>query len=323
MEFSTPYLSLLPLSLALIWSLDFWKLVQSPVIVLPKLRGSFYIKFGKSVLFLLGLTSIGLFAFAMSGPRKPLKFLPSDIEVNDILLVVDVSRSMLADDLQPNRLEVAKQKLREFAALRPTDRIGIIIFSERVFTLLPLTTDPSLVDEIISEIKIGFLGSGTNIGDALALAVARGQASPTKNKVVILLTDGVNNVGNMTPMNAARTAKDFGIKVYTIGLGTVKSRLPIGKDPFGRQQYQSIPGGSIDIKTLNEISQMTGGKSYMAGSEDSLKEILNDIQELEKTKIKSQRQIVYEELYLEYLAWAVFLFLLVEFIKRFILREVM
>jgi len=156
----------------------------------------------------------------------------------------------------------------------------------------------------------------------LALAVARGQASPTKNKVVVLLTDGVNNVGNMTPINAAKTAKEFGIKVYTIGLGTTKSRLPIGKDPFGRQQYQSIPGGSIDVETLEKISSMTGGKSFMADSENSLAQILEEIQKLEKTEIKAKKQVVYEELYLFYLLIGGGLFLFTEIFRRAIMKEI-
>jgi Ca-activated chloride channel family protein len=307
----------------LLWSLDFWKVFNKPQLIIP--NGSFGRKFVpvRLGIFIIGLIGWLLISFALTGPRKPLKNLPSDIEVNDIFLIVDVSRSMLADDLKPNRLEVAKEKLREFANLRPTDRIGIIIFSEKVFTLLPLTTDPSLVNEIINEIKIGFLGSGTNIGDALALGVARAQNSKTKNKVIILLTDGVNNVGNMTPLNAARTAKDFNIKVYTIGLGTTKSRLPIGKDQLGRQQYQSIPGGSIDLKTLDEISKMTGGKSFMANSEDSLKEILGEIQKLEKTKINSQGVIVYDEKFFIFLLWGILLFMLSEVLKRFVTKEVL
>ncbi len=196
-----------------------------------------------------------------------------------------------------------------------------MILNQIDWRLLPLTTDPSLVDKVIADIKIGFLGSGTNIGDALALAVARGQNSQTKNKVIILLTDGVNNVGNMPPLDAARTAKDYNMKVYTIGLGTTKSRLPIGRDAFGRQQYQNIPGGSIDIKTLDEISKLTGGKSFMADSENSLNEILSEIQKLEKTKINSSNQVVYDELFFPYLLFGVLLFLLSDLMKRFLLRE--
>ena len=322
MEFNNIYFALIGLTGLIFWALDFWKIFQVSQLIIPKhktVRRNSLVRLGT---FIIGFLGWLLIAYALAGPRRPLKNLPSDIEVNDIFLVVDVSRSMLADDLKPNRLEVAKEKLREFASLRPTDRLGVIIFSESVFTLLPLTTDPKLIDEILSDIRIGYLGSGTNIGDALALAVARAQNSKTKNKVIILLTDGVNNVGNMTPINAARTAKDFNIKVYTIGLGRTKSRLPIGKDIRGKQQYQAIPGGSIDIKTLNDISEMTGGKSYMAGSENSLKEILGEIQELEKTKIKSQGVVVYDELFSFYLFWGVMLYLLSELSRRVIIREI-
>ncbi len=322
MEYSSVWASIFGIFAGGLWSLDYFKVLQKPQLVLPKNKRKRSNRVFRILLFVLGLTGWLLIAFALTGPRKPLKFIPSNIEVNDIFLVVDVSRSMLAEDLKPNRLEVAKEKLREFAGLRPTDRFGIIMFSEKVFTLLPLTTDPQLVDQVLSEIKIGFLGSGTNIGDALALAVARGQNSKTKNKVIILLTDGVQNYGSMTPIKAAHTAKEFNMKIYTIGLGRVKAKLPIGRDAMGKRHYQNIPGGSIDIKTLQEISQITGGQHFMAGSEDGLSEILKEIQKLEKTKIKSQSQIVYEELYMKYLFWGVLLWLLSELMRRFLLKEI-
>ena len=219
MEYKSLYFALFGLAAGLLWCVDYYKLNHRSKLVLP--IGDFKTSNSpiKFIFFVVGIFSWLLISYAMTGPRKPLKHLPSDIEVNDIFLVVDVSRSMLADDLKPNRLEVAKRKLRQFAELRPTDRVGIVIFSEKVYTLLPLTTDPTLVDQVLSEIRIGYLGSGTNIGDALALSVARAQNSETKNKVIVLLTDGVNNIGNMTPLDAARTAKDYNIKVYTIGLG--------------------------------------------------------------------------------------------------------
>lgn len=313
----------LGLVLVVVWSLDFWRVFKKPQLILSGDAGSKGLSFSRWGLFFVGLTGLILISFSMTGPRKALKHMPGNIEVNDIFLVVDVSRSMLADDLKPNRLEVAKLKLREFAALRPTDRLGVIVFSEKVFTMLPLTTDPSLVDKILEDIRIGYLGSGTNIGDALALAVGRAQNSETKNKVIVLLTDGVNNVGNLTPMQAAAMAEDYGIKVYTIGLGTAKdARLPVGKDPFGRVQYQNIPGGSIDLKTLQEISNLTGGKSYLADSDGSLKDILTDIQKLEKTEIKSQSQIIYDELFFPYLFWGIILFCFGELTRRLVLREV-
>lgn len=322
MEYKSLYAAIFGLFALVFWSVEFWKIFKKPQLINPVGNSGKGFGLVRLLIFCIGIVGWLLISFSMTGPRKPLKFSPSNIEVNDIYFVVDVSRSMLADDLEPNRLEVAKEKLREFAALRPTDRLGVIIFSEKVFTMLPLTTDPSLVDQILAEIRIGFLGSGTNIGDALALAVARGQASKTKNKVVVLLTDGVNNVGNLTPMQAADMAKEYNIKVYTIGLGTKKNaKIPLGKGMFG-MQYQNIPGGSIDIKTLKDISDLTGGKTYMADSEESLKDILTDIQSLEKTKIKSQSQIVYDELFFPYLLWGICLFIFAELLRKFGLREV-
>lgn len=322
MEYKSLYAAIFGLVALLFWCLEYWKILKKPQLVMPVGGVKKVNIFPRLLIFVIGFLGWLLISFAMTSPRKPLKYSPSSIEVNDIFFVVDVSRSMLADDLKPNRLEVAKKKLREFAALRPTDRIGVIIFSEKVFTMLPLTTDPGLVDQILSEVRIGFLGSGTNIGDALALAVARGETSKTKNKVVVLLTDGVNNVGNLTPIQAAQMAKDYKMKVYTIGLGTKKNaKIPLGKGIFG-MQYQNIPGGSIDTKTLKEISDLTGGKTYMADSEGSLKEILQDIQQLEKTKIKSKNQIIYDELFFPYLLWGIMLFIFAEIFRKLLLKEV-
>jgi len=317
MEYSAYWPASIGLIALLFWSLDFFKVIKSPELIAPIGAKMSSFSFIRMTIFAMGAIGWLFISYAMMGPRKPLTFSPSNIEVNDIYFVVDVSRSMLATDLPPNRLEVAKDQLRKFAALRPTDRLGVIMFSEKVFTLLPLTTDPKLVDKIISDIKIGFLGSGTNIGDALALAVARGQASETKNKVIILLTDGVSNVGNMPPLKAAQVAKDYNIKVYTIGLGASKdARIPVGANGM-----QAIPGGSIDVKTLKGISELTGGKMYLAGSEGNLKEILDEIQDLEKTKIKSNNQIIYEELFYKYLLIGVLFFLLSEGSRKLLLKE--
>lgn len=317
MEYKSIYAAIFGLIALLFWTIEYFKVFKTPELTAPigTKKSKFSIK--RIGIFIIGCIGWLFISYAMTGPRRPLKFAPNNIEVNDIYFVVDVSRSMLATDLPPNRLEVAKEQLRKFAALRPTDRLGIIMFSEKVFTMLPLTTDPKLVDKMLTEIKIGFLGSGTNIGDALALAVARAQASETKNKVIILLTDGVSNVGNMPPMKAAQIAKDYNIKVYTIGLGgNADARIPVG-----RNGLQKIPGGSIDVKTLKDISKLTGGKMYLAGSEGSLKEILKEIQTLEKTKIKSNRQVIYDELFYLYLLIGVILYLFSEVSRRLILRE--
>jgi Ca-activated chloride channel family protein len=322
MEYKNIYLGFLGLFAALFWGIEFWKVFKKPQVIVPPV-----LKSNNSVLrtgiFFLGIVGWLLISYAMTGPRKALDYTPDKVEVNDIFFVVDVSRSMLADDLQPNRLEVAKEKLREFAKLRPTDRIGIIVFSEKVFTLLPLTTDPTLIDQILSDINVGRLGSGTNIGDALALAVARASDSQTKNKVIILLTDGVNNVGAMAPLKAAAIAKEYGIKVYTIGLGGAEdASIPNGRGFFGKK-YLTIPGGSIDMETLQKISEMTNGQTFLASSEGSLKTILDEIQQLEKTEIDVSSRVVYDEKYFPYLLWGLLLFLFTEFLRRFVIKEVL
>ena len=324
MEYKTPFLMWLAVLAGLLWSLDFWKVfLRSPLFFpLQKSSTHWLRKILRILLFVAGAIGWAYLSYSVMQPRKPQKFTPSNIEVNDIILCIDVSRSMLAEDIQPNRLEVAKDRIRDFVKMRPTDRISVVIFSEKVFTLLPLTTDPALVDQVLSEISIGYLGSGTNIGDGLALSVARAVNSDTKNKVIILLTDGVANVGTLTPLQAAEEAKKFGIKVYTIGLGTDEdAKIPVGNGIFGKQ-YQLIPGGSIDYKTLKEISDLTGGKFYPAKSNNALKEIMSDIQNLEKTEIKVNHKIVFDEQFYSYLLIGVSLIFLVEILRRILLRDV-
>ncbi len=324
MEFKTPLLLWFGVLTALFWSFDYWKIfLRSPLYFPVGTNANPWIKKSlRVILFFVGLVGWAYLSYSLMQPRLPQKFTPSNIEVNDIILCIDVSRSMLAEDIKPNRLEVAKNRIRDFVKLRPTDRIAVVIFSEKVFTLLPLTTDPALVDQVLSEISIGYLGSGTNIGDGLALSVARAVNSDTKNKVIILLTDGVANVGTMTPIQAAEEAKKYGIKVYTIGLGTDEdAKIPVGNGIFGTQ-YQLIPGGSIDYKTLKEMSDLTGGKFYPAKSNGALREILDDIQNLEKTEIKVNHKIVYDEKFYHYLMIGVAILFLVELIRKLFMRDV-
>lgn len=271
----------------------------------------------------LGLFFWGSISYSLMGPRLPMGFSKGQIEVNDIFFVVDVSRSMLANDFDPNRLEAAKSKILEFIKLRPTDRIGIIIFSEKAFTLLPLTTDLDLISQIIGEIQVGFLGSGTNIGDALGLAIGRAAQSVAKNKVAVLLTDGVSNVGMMTPIQAAEKAKDVGLKVYTIGVGgSDTAQIPTGVNLFGQAQYQNIPGGSVDLKTLKQIADITGGKTYLATNDKALRDVLNEIGKLEKTEIDNPGKMIFQELYFKYLLIGVIGLLFMELFQRIVLKEV-
>ncbi len=320
MEYNGLLYSLVGILGLILWSAHFFYFRKKPELVLPKDINSKSKSLLRVLLFAAGLFAWIMISISLSLPRKPLGFSKSSIEVNDIFFVVDVSRSMLANDFEPNRLEAAKRKIEEFVMLRPKDRIGIIIFSEKAFTLLPLSTDLNLIKQIIKEIKVGFLGSGTNIGDALGLAVGRGSQTLAKNKVVILLTDGVSNVGTMTPLQAAEMAKEAKMKVYTIGVGgSDDAQIPAGA---GGRFYQNIPGGSIDFKTLKEISDITGAKAYLAQSEESLKDVLLEIEKLERTEIEQSGKVIYEELYFKYLLVGVILLLIVEALRLSLLREV-
>lgn len=322
LEFRDPWFLIMgPLGF-IIWAIGFYKPFRKGELKLPKRYLSDKGFFPRFSIAFLALLAFILLSIALAVPRKPAGFAKNDAELNDIFFVVDVSRSMLAEDFKPNRLEVAKRKILEFIKMMPTDRIGIIMFSEKVYTLLPLTTDLSLIEKIIEDIEVGgLLGGGTNIGDALALAVARGAQSLAKNKTVILLTDGVSNVGFMTPLQAAEEAKNQKMKVYTIAVGGSEDALmPVGT-AFGRKQYQTIPGGAIDLDVLKKIADMTGGKDFVASSESALKNVLSEIEKLEKTKIEISGKVVYDYKHYNYLLWGAILFLIVEISRRYLLRE--
>lgn len=321
MTYNKPYLIIFAILVMIAYVMRFFQLGKKPEIALPSSHQgkSLFLGLGRYFFMVLALVGLGLIGFASMQPRSPLGYEKNKIEVNDVFLVVDVSRSMLAEDFPPNRLVVAKEKIREFIKLRPTDRIGIVVYGEKAFTLLPLSTDLKLIDEMINEIQVGFLGPGTNIGDALALAVGRASQSLAKNKVIVLLTDGVSNVGNMTPIQAAQEAKKAGVKVYTIGIGR-KANDRVLKS---RQGYRRLPGGSVDTDTLKKISSITNGKNFYAGNTEALETVLNEIQKLEKTKIDSSSKIIYKELYWSYLVWGLALFLLSDLFLKLYYREVL
>jgi Ca-activated chloride channel family protein len=321
-EYTNLYYILFGIAGLIFWTIDFYKLFSTAQIVVSKTKSK-KISFPlRSLFFLVGAIGWLLIGYSLTGPKKPLGHEKSKIEINDVYIVVDVSRSMLAIDFPPNRLDVAKRKIKEFVDLRPTDRIAVIMFSEKAFTLLPLTTDLELVRQIIDDIHVGFLGSGTNIGDALGLAIGRASQSIAKNKVILLLTDGVSNVGVMTPEQAAEEAAKSKIRIYPVGIGSDKdARIPIGEPIFGQQRYQTIPGGSVDEKSLERIAKLTGGKHFMASNEYALKEVLEKINELEKTEIDSNTKIIYEELHYNYLFWGVILVLIGYLSRPLLFRE--
>lgn len=318
LDFKNIYLGIVGIVGGLFWFLSYINVWRRPQIFIPI---KYVVKKHELIrlfLLLLGVISWISISISLTGPRKPLGYVKNTIEVNDIFFVVDVSSSMTAVDFRPNRLEAAKKKMIEFVNLRPTDRIGIVIFAEKVFTLLPLSVDLNLIKQMIDEIRIGFLGGGTNIGDALGLAVARCTQSIAKNKTIVLLTDGVSNVGSLTPILAAEQARKQNVKVYAIAMGGRRD----AKMPNGRRGYQIIPGGSYDMKTLGKIAKITGGKAYLAHDEAALKNVLANINKLEKTKIESSGRIVYQELYFLFLLWGVISLVFVELSRKIIVREV-
>ena len=240
----------------------------------------------KHLLFVFRILAIALIIVALARPQSTDTWKNITTEGIDIILSLDISSSMLAEDFSPNRLEAAKNVAKDFISGRPNDRMGLVVFSGESFTQCPLTTDHAVLINLFRDIKSGMIEDGTAIGMGLANAVTRIKDSETKSKVIILLTDGVNNQGDITPLTAAEIAKTYGIRVYTIGVGTMgKAPYPF-KTPFGTQ-YQNIDV-DIDENTLTEIAEQTGGEYFRATNNKSLKEIYKEIDKLEKSKIDVQ-----------------------------------
>ena len=203
----------------------------------------------------------------------------------DIMLAIDLSSSMLAQDFEPDRLLVAKRVASDFVEKREFDRIGLVVFSGEAFTQCPLTTDHKVVKEFLANLQCGFLQDGTAIGMGLATAVNRMKESQTKSKVIILMTDGVNNAGYFKPEDAMQLAKTLGIKVYTIGVGsTGEAMSPVGRRSDGKYVFGLVPV-EIDEPLLQNIAQSTGGKYYRATNAQELEQIYSEIDRLEKSRI--------------------------------------
>lgn len=227
-----------------------------------------------------------LLVIAMARPQEMLKEEDIKAEGIDIMLVMDLSSSMLARDFTPDRLEVSKTVASQFVDKRPYDRIGLAVFSGEAFTQCPLTTDHRVVKEFLSNLRCGILEDGTAIGMGLATGVNRLKDTESVSKVVILLTDGVNNSGYIKPMTAAQIAMQYNIKVYTIGIGSVGEAVtPVSVSGDGRYVF-GLARVEIDEELLQEIAEMTGGAYFRATSKEGLEEIYSKIDELEKTEIE-------------------------------------
>lgn len=250
--------------------------------------------------FVLRAAAFALIVVALARPQDVEQNVRTNTEGIDIMLAIDVSGSMLARDFKPDRITAAKEVAGSFIADRYGDRIGLVAFAGEAFTQSPLTTDQSTLQTLLARIRSGLIEDGTAIGNGLATAINRLRESEAKSKVIILLTDGVNNRGEIAPLTAAEIAKAQGIRVYTIGVGTEGMAPYPAIDMFGNITFvnQKV---EIDEKTLTAISDMTGGKYFRATDKAKLKAIYDEINQLEKSKVEVTEHISYHELYL---AWA-------------------
>lgn len=250
----------------------------------------------QNILFGARMTAVILLIIVLARPQSTDKFQDVSTEGIDIMLALDISGSMLARDFKPDRLEASKDVATEFISGRPYDRIGLVVFSGESFTQCPLTTDHAVLINLLREIQSGMIEDGTAIGMGLANAVNRIKDSEAKSKVIILLTDGINNRGEVAPATAAGIAKTFGVRVYTIGVGTMGTAPYPVQTPFGTQ-YQNMPV-EIDEAILKEIAQTTGGKYFRATDNDKLVQVYGEIDKLEKSKIDVRQFTRKEEKYL-------------------------
>lgn len=271
----------------------------------------------KPVLFVLRILTLSLIIIALARPRTvDVSNKTKTTRGIDIVMAIDISGSMLARDLKPNRLESLKKVAADFVKDRPNDRFGIVVYAAESYTKTPVTSDKSIVLEAIRGIKYdNVIQDGTGIGMGLATAVNRLKDSKAKSRVIILLTDGVNNSGFIEPETAADIAKEYGLKVYTIGIGTNgNAESPYAYAPNGKLLYQMMPV-EIDEQLMKNIALKTDGKYFRATSNSKLQEIYKEINKLETTEIEEQKFYNYDEKFRP-LIWLAGLLLLIEILLR-------
>lgn len=257
---------------------------------------------------------------AMARPQYKNTTVERNTEGIDIVLTLDISTSMKAEDLKPNRLEAAKNVASDFIKKRVSDRIGLVLFAGQSFTLVPPTLDYSLLQNQLDQVEMGVVEDGTAIGMGIATAVNRLKESEAKSKVIILITDGQNNAGEIDPVTAAELAATHNIKIYTIGAGTHGTAPYPVQDPIFGKRYQNIEV-NIDEQMLRQIAQITGGNYYRATDTESLQEIYNQINQLEKTKVEEIIYTDFKDLYPRFLLPGILLFVLALVSNRFVFRN--
>lgn len=279
----------------------------------------------RHVPFVLRMIALSLLIVVLARPQSTDSWQSSEIEGIDIMLAVDVSTSMLAEDLKPNRLEAAKQVAADFINGRPNDNIGLTIFAGQSFTQSPLTVDHAVLLNLFNSVSCdmatnGIIEDGTAIGLGIANAVSRLKDSEAKSKVIILLTDGSNNRGDISPLTAAEIAKTYGIRVYTIGVGS-NGTAPYPYPTMSGVQYINMPV-EIDENTLQQIAKTADGQYYRATSNSKLKEVYEEIDKLEKTKLNVKDFSRKSEEYMPFALWAMVCLMLEVLLRLTVLRRI-
>jgi Ca-activated chloride channel family protein len=270
--------------------------------------------------FLLRVVSIALIIIVIARPQSVNSWEETETQGIDIILALDVSGSMLSQDLQPDRLQAAKKVASEFVTDRSNDNIGLVVFAGESFTQCPLTTDHKVLLNLLNEIEFGIIEDGTAIGLGLATSVNRLRESESDSRVVILLTDGTNNSGQIAPLTAADLARSYGIRVYTVGVGTTGMAPTPVQTPFGIRM-QNMPV-DIDEKTLTDIAVMTGGQYFRAQDTEGLRQVYEEIDEMEKYLISVQNVTQRKEVFLPFALLALALILIELLLRRTWLRNI-
>lgn len=328
MTWANPYwlwlLALLPILIGYhIW--QHWKhrhpsLTFSDTSKLKDLPGNWR-SYGQWVAPILKWSAFALIVMAIARPQFVNTTVERSAEGIDIVLALDISTSMKAEDLKPNRFQAARNVAKDFIDKRISDRIGLVVFARKSFTVVPPTLDYRLLQQLLDEVQMGVIEDGTAIGMGIATAVNRLKESEAKSKVIILLTDGQNNSGEIDPVTAADLAVTYGIKIYTIGAGTRGTAPYPIQDPIFGKRYQNVRV-DIDEEMLTRIANLSNGSYFRATNTEQLQEIYNQIDELERTKVEEQIFTDYEDLYLRFLIPAFLLLVFSVISERVLFRTV-
>lgn len=318
MSFANPWVLFLLLLLPLIVLLSFWRANQSnmqiSLVAHDKSFANFFDTIGYYLPFILRILCLAALIIALARPQFGQSFTTSTNYGVDLMIAVDTSESMSAIDMtlegeKVDRLTIVKKILKDFVTKRDKDRLGLLVFGEKAYTQCPLTTDHGAVLDLLDYVRIGMVGNATAIGSAIAIAVKRLKDLKAESRVLILMTDGHNTAGSISPKTAMKIAKEYKIKIYTIGIGKSGAVPFVINSPMGKVvKNQLVP---MDEDTLIQIAEETGGRYYRAESTEELKRIYNDIDKLEKTKIEVKKYNTYKDIF-EPLLWFAFLFFILE-----------